>query len=197
MAETVPPAASTRQRSRGVGALLVCLAIVAVLVAIRPDPAEDARRAWVTVPIGMAASTRNAEIEVSRVQLTRSLLRYDRPIGTDETFVLVTWSGAARTTRDLFGRVTLRTRDGSTYDPRPEFISAAPGSTQPGFTSRGTSVFEVATDRLGGAHFVVDGGGGEFDVYDRAVRVDLGLTEHTPVENQLAELPVATIEVTR
>lgn len=197
MAETAPPAASTRHRSRGGGALLLCLAVVALLVAIRPDPVEDARRAWVTVPIGVAASTRNAEVEVVQVQLTRSLLRYDQPIGTDQTFVLVTWRGSVADTPDGFRRVTLRTRDGSAYDPRPEFISAAPGTTQPGFTSRGTSVFEVATDRVSGARFVVDGGGGEFDVYDRAVRVDLGLTADTPVENQVAELPAATVEVTR
>lgn len=50
--------------------------------------------------------------------------------------------------------------------------------------------------RVLGARFVVETDGAEFDSYDSGVRVDLGLTDATPVQPELAELPIVRTEVT-
>lgn len=87
----------------------------------------------------------------------------------------------------------LRTRDAHQYDPKPDWVSAAPPITQPGFTAVGMQVYEVPVERLRRATVIIGPDEGEVTTYDAAVRVDLGLSGDESLE---LALPQATTRVT-
>jgi len=184
-------------RSSGLLALAVSLALVVLITMAAPDPAAQARRRYDDVGIGQPGELPNAVVTATAVRLTRSAAQaYGPAFSSAVTLVLVDVEAEVHGERMLFNEVRLHTTDDHDYLPRSEFISQGLGLTQPGFTRRGTLVFEVPPQRTPGATLVVDRDKAAFDVLSTAVRVDLGLTGSTPVPP--GPLPVApsVLEVT-
>lgn len=176
MSGTGPP----RSRDRaGLLTLVVFLVVVALVSVTAPDPSTDARRSFDDVGVGAWGRMDRASVRVDGVGRTRTAVTAsDRALDSAVTFVVVDYTASVVSETMRFTEVVLRTRDGQDYEPRSEFELI--GSLQPGFTRRGSLVFEVPDDRVPGAVLVVDVDGAAFDVYSRAIRVDLGLTAGGP-----------------
>lgn len=184
----------TRDRA-GVVTLVVCLVVVAVVSVTAPDPATDARRAWDDVGVGTWGQMDDATLRVDRVRTTRSAVTAsDRTLDSAATFVLVDYTTAVTGSKVLFSEVALGTRDDHAYEPRLEFGGTSP--LQPGFTRKGTLVFEVPDGRVQGSTLLVDPDGAAFDVYSRAIRVDLGLGAGGPAPGT-ERVADSVVEVTR
>ena len=93
--------------------------------------------------------------------------------------------------------VELRSTGGHRYNPKPDWVSAAPPITQPGFTTIGTQVYEVPVDRLRGATVIIGPDEGEVTTYDAAIRVELGLSGDETLEEGPMSLPPATTQVSQ
>lgn len=165
--------------------LVACLLIVAVVTVTGPDPATDVRRAWDDVTVGTWGEVEHASVRVDRVQTTRTATTpSDRDLDSDVTFVVVDYTASVTERTVRFSDVVLRTRDDHDYEPRPEF--GVLSALQPGFTRRGTLVFEVPDARVEMVILVVDADDAAFDVYSRAIRVDLGLGPERPFSPSVA-----------
>jgi hypothetical protein len=176
---TRPPA--TAWSRAGLLALLGCLALVVAITVATPDPAEDYRRRWDEVGIGDWGRIENATIRVTQVRLSRSLTeKYGDPLVSDVTFVVVDVEARVTRAHVFFSAVTLLTPDGRQYEPLQDTIGAGLAATDPGFTRRATEVFEVPDARVRGSVLQVDPDKAAFDVYSRAVHVDLDLDLATP-----------------
>ncbi len=182
---------------RGRWALLGCLLVVAVLVAVRPDPATDFRRRTVEIEVGQIGALRQFDITATQVRRATAVPVGSSSFVTEQALVVVDLRAAVRRAPTSFTGLSLVTEDGAAYAVRPEFASAGLTATQPGFTITSTVVFEVPTERLPGARLVIDPDGQEFDVFDTAVRIDLGLSARSPVAVITEPLPAARTEVTR
>jgi hypothetical protein len=193
---TATPAVS-RTRGYALRSLAVCLVAVAVLVAVRPDPVTDFRRSYADVGLNEPGRLRVFDVTVTSARRVVSVPRTKAPFTSDQALIIVGLEGAVRVAPTYFTAITLITGDGRSYEPRPEFAGAGPSITQPGFTTAGSLVFELPPSRLDGARLLVDPDGAEFDVYDAAVRVDLGLNESTPADVLDDPLPDTTTWVTR
>ncbi|MET1007660.1 MAG: hypothetical protein ABWX96_19075 [Propionibacteriaceae bacterium] len=188
----------TRSRSTGLVSLLICLALVVLITVLAPDPAAQARRRFDDVTIGQSGELRNAVVRATGVRLTRSVAKqYEGTFDSAATLVLVDVEADVRREQVYFSTVRLHTTDDHDYLPRSEFISQGLALTQPGFTRRGTLVFEVPPDRTVGARLIIDRDAAAFDVLAVAVRVDLGLTSTTPVLPGPLAVANSVLEVTR
>lgn len=168
--------------------LVVCLVLVAVITTVTPDSATDVRRRWDDVSVGQWGQTDQVSARVTRVQLTRSAATsYERVVSSEVTLVVVDYEASVRRELVYFSEVTLHTADDRDYEPRNEFGGMAP--TQPGFTRRGSLVFEVPDARVAGSELRFDRDGAAFDVYSTAIRVDLGLSG--PATPEPGPVPVA------
>jgi hypothetical protein len=186
-----------RRRPAELLALLVCLALVVLITVSAPDPAEDARRRWDDVGVGAWGEMDRARVRVSQVRLAQSVTdNYDQLFGSAATLVIVDVTAEVRREQMRFSTVWLHTRDDHDYSPRGEFISNGLLLTQPGFTRHATLVFEVPADRTTGAELVVDTDGAAYDIYSRAVRVDLGLADGAAVQPGPIPVPLSTLEIT-
>jgi len=184
-------------RARGVLGLLGCLVLALVLAVVVPDPAEDLRRRWSDADVGAWAGTPDVVARVTTVAVVRSADRgYGDPLTTRDALVVATVDAAVRRQVVLFSHVYLVTADGHEYAPRPEFVSAGLGLTQPGFTRRATLVFEVPPDRLDRAALVLDADAASVDAYADAVRVDLGLRAPVRVSPETVTPEPATVTTT-
>lgn len=185
----------SRRDRAGWATLLVCLLVVVLVSATAPDPATDVRRARADVAIGEAGQVDHAEVVVERVRRARAVTTaYERRLDSAATFVLVDVRAAVTGESVAFRGVRLETRDGHRYAARPELPALT--TTQPGFTRVGTLVFEVPDARVAGARLVVESDQGAYDVYSRAVRVDLALRADDPPEPGPVPVPEPALEVT-
>lgn len=185
------------ERSRGVFGLLACLVLATVIAVAVPDPATDVRRRFADAPVGEFATTAVVRARVTQVVLTPSVQGdYGDPWVSDQTLVVTSVEAQVRQRVTQFSRVVLRTSDGHDYKPRTEFISAALGQTQPGFTRHATLVFELPPDRVPGAELVIDADGAAFDFYAAAIRVDLGLRDPVTVAPGPVTLPPSVVTTT-
>lgn len=186
----------TRRTSAGGGVVLsVCLVLVVLITALAPDPATDVRRRWDDVGIRQWGEMDRAEARATRVQLTRSTVNsYDRKLTSEVTFVIVDYEVRVIRERVSFTAVTLLTPDGRQYEPRTEFPGLNP--TQPGFTRRGSLVFEVPDDRVAGSRLVIDRDKAGFDVYSAGIRIDLGLRRDAVVLGGPVPVVESVVEVT-
>jgi hypothetical protein len=175
--------------------LSAALAIVAVLTLTAPD-LEAPARDWVRVAVGEQGVLRDKAVTVTSVRTTQALELRDTAVRSSGRFVVVGAEAAALTGPVTFARVRLQTDDGRRYDPRSEWIEAEPPLVQAGFTVRGSWVFEIPGDRLDGARLLVENEPGEFDGYDRGLRIDLDL-ERLPPEPGALRLDPASSAVTR
>jgi hypothetical protein len=139
--------------------------------------------------VGEPGRLREYDATVTASGLVRSIAQYEEAIVTEHAFVVVTIEATVRTDGQSFGNMELRTRDGRRYEPRPEWATPQLPPTQPGFTSRGTQVYEVPTHRLRGAVLIIGPDEGETTTFDAAVRVDLGLSGRESVEPGPIVLP--------
>ncbi|WP_375425202.1 hypothetical protein [uncultured Friedmanniella sp.] len=181
----------------GLLALVGCLVLVVALTVATPDPAMDYRRRWDDVGVGEWGRLENATVRVTSVRLTGSVVKsYGDPLVSDATFVVVAVEARVTRAHVFFSDVTLSTRDGRQYEARQDTISSELSATDPGFTRVATEVFEVPDDRVAGAVLQVDHDAAAFDVYSRAVRVDLGLGPDTPRLPGPLKVTDATVRVT-
>jgi hypothetical protein len=168
------------------------IAVLAALTLVAPDFDYESRYTYDDVAVGETGRLREYDATVTAVRLVRSIARGEEASVTEHAFVVVTIEAAVRTDGQSFGNMELRTRDGRRYDPRPEWVTAELKATQPGFSCRGTQVYEVPTRRLAGAVLVIGPDGGELTTFDGAVRVDLGLSGREPIEPGPLALPEDT-----
>lgn len=183
-------AVGRRDTLGGVVSLLACLAVVAVISLVTPTFDGESRYRYDDVAVSQWGHLREFDARVTSVRLARSIdISYQEPLTTQDRYVVVTLEAAARTRTQYFANIELRTRDNRRYDPRPEWATAGPPSTQPGFSSRGDFVFEVPATRIAGAMLFVGPTEGEIVSYDAAVVVDLGLGDDVRVERGRLTLP--------
>lgn len=173
----------------------VALALVAALTATAPDLTTPARQ-WVALGVGDTGTLRDFSLRVTEVEQASALEIRGEPLTTTAVFVVVGMEADVLADPVSFSRVRLETRSGDRYKPRSEWVSGKPPQTQPGFTARGTWVFEVPADRVSGARLLVENEGREFDGFDRGLRVDLGLDGAAPVAGTV-RLADASTWVTR
>ncbi|GAB2622971.1 hypothetical protein GCM10027067_38930 [Pseudactinotalea suaedae] len=179
---------------------MCCLAGVAALTIITADREVSVPVSYADVAVGEAGSSTDFDAHVLDVRVTQAVLRdeYSEPLTTAARFVVVDLTADARTDDVSFsGDVWLLTTTGHRYGPRPEFSRGHPPSIEPGFTATGTYVFQVPADRLDGARLLVEPPTPLFLTYDVTVRVDLGLTDDTPLLLEPVMLPSPSTEATR
>lgn len=195
---TVP---ATRPVRTGIGwrdrllPVAVALALVAVLSATAPDLTVPPRQ-WVPLAAGEQGTLRDFTLQVTQVRQASAVDVRGEPLTTTAVFVVVGVEADVLRAPVNFTSVALQTRSGDRYDPRPEWVTARPPMTQPGFTVRGTWVFEVPPARLIGARLLVENDPREFDGYDRGLRIDLGLAAAAP-SGETVRLTDASTRVTR
>lgn len=194
------PAGSSRPLTRrdpgGPVALGVCLLLVAAL-SLGLQRVPPAPVTWVDAGVEQPAEGRRYDAEVRAVRVATAVRRADTaddPLTTAHRYVVADLTVRVKLTQVTFGRLTLETVDGRSYDPRTEFGRLE--SCQPGFTAFGSVVFEVPPERVAGAVLVLGPETGSYLVHDTALRFDLGLTPDTPVA-ALVELAAPRQEVTR
>lgn len=185
-------------RLRDGAALAVCLAVVAAIALVTGDRAESVPVQYEDVAVGEVGVASEFDAQVTGVHLTQQVQRdeYGEPLATDVRFVVVDVSADARTDAVGFQNVWLLTISGDRYAPRPEFSTAQPPLTAPGFTVTGAWVFQVPVDRVAGARLLLGPDVPLFITYDITVRVDLGLTDDTPLATEPVIMEPATTEVT-
>ncbi|WP_156253613.1 hypothetical protein [Pseudactinotalea terrae] len=186
-------------RWRGWLSLACCLAVVAAIAIGTDGHEEEIPVSYADVGIGQTGVSTTFAAQVRRVQVTQQVQRdeYSEPLTTDHRFLVVELTADARSEPVSFsGDVWLLTTTGHRYGPRPEFSTAQPSFVDPGFTAAGTFVFQVPTDRLAGARLLVEPWTPLFLTYDVTVRVDLGLTEDSPVITEPVLLAPPSQEVT-
>ena len=172
------------------------LAVLAVLAVAAPEFDYESRYSYDDIELSEVGRLREYDVRITGLRLTSLLQRNQDRLETEQAFVLVRLAVDVRTDVQNLRNIRLVTDRGSRYNPRPEWFSAEPPITQPGFTSEGTLVFEVPREDLTNAVLIVGPDLGETTGYDRAVRVRLGLDDDQPVEPYLIEPPDATIWVT-
>lgn len=172
------------------------IAVIAALALAAPEFGYESRCRYRDVGLGEPGRLREYDATATSVRLAKSIAKYEDTIPTEHAFVLVTIEASVRTDGQGFRNMELRTRDGRRYEPRPDWFAAELKPTQPGFTSRGTQVYEVPTRRLAGAVLIIGPDQGEITNFDGAVRVDLGLTGRELVEPGPIVLPEGATRAT-
>jgi hypothetical protein len=181
----------TTDRTRGLRLLAGALGLVALMTLVAPD-LDVPPRQWVDLTVGEQGTIRDIAVTVTSVETSASLTVRDTELTSTGVFVVVDVVADALVDPVSFQRVQLETRDADRYEPRSEWISAQPPLTQPGFTSRGTWIFEVPYGGARGAHLLVESEPREFDGYDRGLRVDLGLDGSPPKPGALEPRDAST-----
>ena len=93
-------------------ALAVCLVAVAVLVAVRPDPATDFRRSYADVAVNEQGRLRVFDVTVTSARRVVSVPRTEAPFTSDQALVVVGMEGAVRLAPSYFTSITLISEDG-------------------------------------------------------------------------------------
>lgn len=182
--------------ARGLLPLLICLALVAALSTLASDDGYENRYAVREVAVGQTGSLREFDVRVSRVALAGSIDRPSQPVATEHVFVVITLEADVRLRQQGFWNIELHTADGRIYKRRPEWSTPDLKLTQPGFSARGTQVYELPVERVTGAALLVGPTFGEVTHYDGAVRIDLGLSSEAVGTPGTVKLPEATQWVT-
>ena len=185
-----------RRRIRDALPVVVALGLVALMTVTAPDLSTPPRQ-WVSLTVGERGTLRDKAVTVTSVRTASAVELREQVLSTTGVFVAVAVDVDALVGPVTFARrVRLLTRGGALYDPRSEWILAAPPLTQAGFRVRGTWVFEVPAGHVAGVRLQVENESREFDGYDQGLRIDLGLDGTAPLPGALT-LAEATTTVTR
>jgi hypothetical protein len=186
----------SESRLRSALILLACLAVVAGLAAMHPDSDGELTYYVRRVEMNERGALREYDVTATDVRLTSAIGGTDSTVWSEHVFVVVELQAVVRLDSQGFQNFVLRSRDGRSYQPRPEWTGHEPPATAPGFTSRGSQVFEVPRHRLAGAVLFVGPDVGEVTRYDAAVEVDLGLTGEELIESSPVALRQPATSVT-
>ncbi len=102
-----PVPSRRRRRSHPVLGLAACLLVIAVLVAIRPDPVTDFRRSYADVALNQPGRLRTFDITVTGVQRVAAVPRSAVPFTSDQALVVVELEGSARVAPSYFNKITV------------------------------------------------------------------------------------------
>jgi len=186
---TVP---ATRPVRTGIGwgdrvlPVAVALALVAVLSATAPDLTVPPRQ-WVPLAVGEPGTLRDFTLQVTEVRQASAVDVRGEPLTTTAVFVVVGVEADVLRAPVSFTSVALQTRSGDRYDPRAEWVTARLPLTQPGFTVRGTWVFEVPVARLAGAHIQQIGAAARVRAADVGC-LPRAVPRHVPIQWQCGRL---------
>lgn len=198
---TGPPQGKQVRHGRGLLPLAVCILVVGLIGLLTPDLDEEVPTDFHDVVVGEQGRAQDFDATATSVRLGRSVVatEYDRTADASRgaVFVVVAIAAEVRQDTTVFNGIELITKDDHHYAPRSELISFTLQATQPGFTGRGTVVFEVPEDRLAGSRLVIGPDKGSFEFYDTSIRVDLALDDRAKISD--ATIPIAPFvrEVTR
>lgn len=188
-------AAPLRRRARELGALLVCLLLVGLINASVRNDAPSMR--WYDGAPGRAVQSPDLDVIVTGVELAKRVEGSSAAeLTSDGVLVVVHWAASVHRQTARFSRVELHTSDGLQVQQRDEFSGDAPAGTAPGFTSSGSSVFEVWPDSVPDADLVVYGDRGAIYAYGYAIRINDLVADAESVADVVV-LPGARSEVTR
>ena len=167
-----------------------------MLSTLAPDDSYENRYAVREVAVGETGRLREFDVRVGRVELAKAVMSSSGPITTAHVFVVITLEADVRWRQQGFWNIEVHTMDGRSYDRRPEWSTPDIKVTQPGFSARGTQVYELPVDRVAGAVLQVGPSFGEVTHFESAVRVDLGLSPGGARAAGAVQLPEATQWVT-
>lgn len=183
--EIVAPRRRPAADPRGVLALLLCVLLVGVLVAVRPD--LDEPRTVHRSTVGQWGQTEDFELRVDRVRLTHRLIRKwrsdDGPwqqAKPGEVFVVVEVSKHNRL-KSRYGDATIRLAPEREYEA--DTAVAPNGSTDPGFVATGAYLFRIAeADRRSATLEFGEGQDLFTGPLQEVIEVDLHLADITTIE---------------
>lgn len=183
--EIVAPRRRPAADPRGVLALLLCLLLVGVLVAVRPD--LDEPRTVHRTAVGQWGQTEDFELRVDRVRLTHQLTRDRRSddgpwqqAKPGEVFVVVEVSKHNRL-KSRYGKAIIKLAPEREYEADTDV--APNGSTDPGFVATGAYLFRIAEADLSSATLEFSEGADLFTgPLQEVIEVDLHLDGGTAIE---------------
>ncbi len=184
----------TRRRLLDLVGLLVCLLLVALINATVRGSSPGVR--WYTGTLASGAvHSPDLDVQVTGVEIARTVEGASTSLFSSGVLVVVHWTATVHRESARFSRVELHTHDGLELSQRGEFYTESMPVTPAGFTSTGSSVFELRPYSLASADFVVNGDRGLFYTYGYAIRVESVL----PADPQILDfvtLPQAQSMVT-
>lgn len=130
--------------------LVVCLLVLALLNAATRDGFPDTR--WYIGKAGQQITSPMLDVTAATAQLAHTVTdRTTSMTSTTGVLVVVEWSAAVKRTDAYLGSVDLVTVDGIRYRHRGQFATSGLANSGIGFTSHGSSVFEMHPEQLPGA----------------------------------------------
>ncbi len=182
--------------------VVVGLVVVALLSWWTPDPGTQHRITWVEGRLGEAVDTPRMSVRATEVGFTRELVSpYGQPgvSSGEDVFVVVPLQVDVRQ-RVAYSEIDALTADGRWYAQRTEH-RGNPQPAPPGWTSTGTAVFLVPTNRLEGLRLRITPNGREPVNHDVGISVDLLIGDAVGAVAQAdaagpLELPPSSLVVT-
>ena len=140
----------------GVIALVVSLLIVFAVTNLGEAVADGNAHTHIGT-VGQAVDTPDYSVTVDKVEVGTSFEGGSGRgrVTTEHRYVLVHWHLDARHRAQTISKVGLVTDDGTWYGERPEAISSAVPTVEPGYTGYSASLFEVPLGAEQGADFQV------------------------------------------
>lgn len=160
----------TRQRWRGLAALGLCLLAVAVINAVSRDDEPGMR--WYTGTVGTQIVSPAFDVTVHKVELARTVTDERNELTTPGVLVVVHWSVDAKGEKASLSDIELLTGTGLVVSQRSDLaIYAGVKATAAGFTTTGSSVFEVHVEDLPDSAMRIEGNRGMFYTFGGGVEI--------------------------
>lgn len=174
-------------------AFLICLVLVGLIGMVSRDGSTVTR--WYSGAVGATISTPDYDLRVLDVQVSQRVAFDDEESTTEGVYVVVEWEAAIKRQSASFKPVRLMAGDGTAFEQRDEFLSRTGlPRTDPGFTARGTSVFQTWPEQLDGAALTVERSQGVLFTHGAGVRVP-NIVDDAPVRDVIT-LRASSVEVT-
>lgn len=184
-----------RPRRQGLLALAVCLLAVALINMASRDDEPGVR--WYRGQVGTPVTSPAFDITVHEVELARTVTDERNELTTPGVLVIVHWSVSAKGERAFVTDVELVTQTGLIVSERADMATyAGLPPTEAGFTSTGSSVFEVHPEDLARASLRVGGNKGLFYTFGGGIEIGPLVAADAAIAEKVT-LVDATTEVTQ
>lgn len=176
-----------------IAAFVACLVAVGLIGMVTRDGGFVTR--WYSGDVDQTISSPDFDVRVLGVELAHEVSEGEEGRGTDGIWVVVEWQADFHRQSSSFNAVNLVLRDGTTFEQRDEYASRwGVPRTDPGFSSTGTSVFQVPPDGLAGAVLTIERSQGFIFTHGAGVRVE-GLLDELPEVRDRVTLRAPQTEV--